>query len=343
MDGLSRCDDRSKRVLDGEIPRPSITVEVARCCVYGDVPMVLRLAALSFPAGETTLAHYLEEIRQFPMLEAQEEFILAKRWREHGDRDAAHKLVTSHLRLAVKIAMGYRGYGLPISEMISEANVGLMQAVKRFEPDRGFRLTTYAMWWIKAAIQEYILRSWSLVKMGTTVNQKKLFFNLRKAKSKISALEEGDLRPDQVKVIAKRLGVTEQDVVDMNRRLGGDASLNAPIRDDGEAGEWMDWLVDNSPNQEHILAENEQSDNRHQALISALGVLNDREKRIFQARRLADDPVTLEDLAAEFGVSRERVRQIEVRAFEKVQKAVKNQIATMEQPAETPELTATMH
>jgi RNA polymerase sigma-32 factor len=231
-----------------------------------------------------------------------------------------------------KIAMGYRGYGLPISEVVSEGNVGLMQAVKRFEPEKGFRLATYAMWWIKAAIQEYILRSWSLVKMGTTANQKKLFFNLRKAKSKISALEEGDLRPDQVKLIAKRLGVTEQDVVDMNRRLGGDASLNAPIRDDGEAGEWMDWLVDNSPSQEHILAENEQSDNRHQALISALGVLNDREKRIFQARRLTDDPVTLEDLAAEFGVSRERVRQIEVRAFEKVQKAVKNQIATMEQP-----------
>jgi RNA polymerase sigma-32 factor len=232
-----------------------------------------------------------------------------------------------------KIAMGYRGYGLPISEVVSEGNVGLMQAVKRFEPEKGFRLATYAMWWIKAAIQEYILRSWSLVKMGTTANQKKLFFNLRKAKSKISALEEGDLRPDQVKLIAKRLGVTEQDVVDMNRRLGGDASLNAPIRDDGEAGEWMDWLVDNSPNQEHILAENEQSDNRHQALISALGVLNDREKRIFEARRLADDPVTLEDLAAEFGVSRERVRQIEVRAFEKVQKAVKNQIATAKQPA----------
>jgi RNA polymerase sigma-32 factor len=232
-----------------------------------------------------------------------------------------------------KIAMGYRGYGLPISEVVSEGNVGLMQAVKRFEPEKGFRLATYAMWWIKAAIQEYILRSWSLVKMGTTANQKKLFFNLRKAKSKISALEEGDLRPDQVKLIAKRLGVTAQDVVDMNRRLGGDASLNAPIRDDGEAGEWMDWLVDNSPNQEHILAENEQSDNRHQALISALGVLNDREKRIFEARRLADDPVTLEDLAAEFGVSRERVRQIEVRAFEKVQKAVKNQIATAKQPA----------
>ena len=276
------------------------------------------------------------------MLEPQQEYMLARSWREHGDREAAHKLVTSHLRLVAKIAMGYRGYGLPISEVVSEGNVGLMQAVKRFEPEKGFRLATYAMWWIKAAIQEYILRSWSLVKMGTTANQKKLFFNLRKAKSKISALEEGDLKPDQVKLIAKRLGVTEQDVVDMNRRLGGDASLNAPIRDDGEAGEWMDWLVDNSPNQENILADNEQSDNRHQALIAALGVLNDREKRIFQARRLADDPITLEDLATEFGVSRERVRQIEVRAFEKVQKAVKSQIATMEQPSET-EASAAMH
>jgi RNA polymerase sigma-32 factor len=292
-----------------------------------------RSAAMPALKAESGLSHYLEEIRRFPMLEPQQEYMLARSWREHGDREAAHQLVTSHLRLVAKIAMGYRGYGLPISEVVSEGNVGLMQAVKRFEPEKGFRLATYAMWWIKAAIQEYILRSWSLVKMGTTANQKKLFFNLRKAKSKISALEEGDLRPDQVKLIAKRLGVTEQDVVDMNRRLGGDASLNAPIRDDGEAGEWMDWLVDNSPNQEHILAENEQSDNRHQALISALGVLNDREKRIFEARRLADDPVTLEDLAAEFGVSRERVRQIEVRAFEKVQKAVKNQIATAKQPA----------
>ena len=226
--------------------------------------------------------------------------------------------------------MGYRGYGLPISEVISEGNVGLMQAVKRFEPEKGFRLATYAMWWIKAAIQEYILRSWSLVKMGTTANQKKLFFNLRKAKSKISALEEGDLRPDQVKLIAKRLGVTEQDVVDMNRRLGGDASLNAPIREDGECGEWQDWLVDDAPSQERILADSEESDNRHKALIGALDVLNERERRIFEARRLADDPITLEDLAAEFGVSRERVRQIEVRAFEKVQKAVKNRIAAME-------------
>ena len=293
--------------------------------------MVLRLAALSFPAGKTTLAHYLEEIRQFPMLEAQEEFMLAKRWRQHGDRDAAHKLVTSHLRLAVKIAMGYRGYGLPISEMISEANVGLMQAVKRFEPDRGFRLTTYAMWWIKAAIQEYILRSWSLVKMGTTVNQKKLFFNLRKAKSSISALEEGDLRPDQVKLIAKRLGVTEQDVVEMNSRLRGDVSLNAPIHEDNDSGEWLDWLVDEAASdQEARMAEDEQTNNRLRALDNALGILNKREQRIFQARRLADRPITLENLAAEFGVSRERVRQIEARAFDKVQKAVKSAMAEME-------------
>jgi RNA polymerase sigma-32 factor len=232
-----------------------------------------------------------------------------------------------------KIAMGYRGYGLPISEVVSEGNVGLMQAVKRFEPDKGFRLATYAMWWIKASIQEYILRSWSLVKMGTTANQKKLFFNLRKAKSKISALDEGDMHPDQVKLIARRLGVTEQDVIDMNRRLGGDASLNAPIRDDGEPGEWQDWLVDTAPNQEAIMAEHEEFDHRRQALTGAISVLNPREKRIFEARRLADEPMTLEDLAAEFGVSRERVRQIEVRAFEKVQSAVKTTIARQEEAA----------
>jgi RNA polymerase sigma-32 factor len=251
-----------------------------------------RTAALPLLTAESGLTHYLEEIRRFPMLEPQDEFMLAKRWREHGDRDAAHKLVTSHLRLVAKIAMGYRGYGLPISEVISEGNVGLMQAVKRFEPDKGFRLATYAMWWIKAAIQEYILRSWSLVKMGTTANQKKLFFNLRKAKSKISALEEGDLRPDQVKLIAKRLGVTEQDVVDMNRRLGGDVSLNAPIRDDGDSGEWQDWLVDEVSDQETRLVEGEESDNRKKALGEALSVLNERERRIFEARRLADDPIT---------------------------------------------------
>jgi RNA polymerase sigma-32 factor len=270
------------------------------------------------------------------MLEPQEEYMLAKSWREHGDRIAAHRLVTSHLRLVAKIAMGYRGYGLPISEVISEGNVGLMQAVKRFEPEKGFRLATYAMWWIKAAIQEYILRSWSLVKMGTTANQKKLFFNLRKAKSKISALEEGDLRPEQVQIIAKRLGVTEQDVVEMNRRLGGDVSLNAPIREDGDSGEWQDWLVDESSSQEARLVASEESDNRRQALGEALGVLNERERRIFEARRLVDEPITLEELADEFGVSRERVRQIEVRAFEKVQKAVKSRVAAMEAP-QTPQ------
>jgi RNA polymerase sigma-32 factor len=289
-------------------------------------------AALPLITAESGLSRYLDEIRRFPMLEPQEEYMLAKRWREHGDRTAAHRLVTSHLRLVAKIAMGYRGYGLPISEVISEGNVGLMQAVKRFEPEKGFRLATYAMWWIKAAIQEYILRSWSLVKMGTTANQKKLFFNLRKAKSRISALDEGDMRPDQVKLIAQRLGVTEQDVIDMNRRLGGDASLNAPIREEGDSGEWQDWLVDDRDNQETTLAEHEQLDNRRAALSDALAVLNDRERRIFEARRLVDEPVTLEDLAGEFGVSRERVRQIEVRAFEKVQKAVKNRVAAMEAP-----------
>jgi RNA polymerase sigma-32 factor len=299
-----------------------------------------RAATLPLISAEGGLTRYLEEIRRFPMLEPQQEYMLAKRWKEHGDRDAAHQLVTSHLRLVAKIAMGYRGYGLPISEVISEGNVGLMQAVKRFEPEKGFRLATYAMWWIKASIQEYILRSWSLVKMGTTANQKKLFFNLRKAKSKISALQEGDLRPDQVGLIAKRLGVTEQDVIDMNRRLGGDASLNAPIRDDGESGEWQDWLADDSDSQESVMAAHEELDNRRKALSSALQVLNDRERRIFEARRLADEPVTLEDLAAEFGVSRERVRQIEVRAFEKVQKAVKNRVAAMETPPAAPQAIA---
>jgi RNA polymerase sigma-32 factor len=292
-----------------------------------------RAAALPTLTAESGLSRYLEEIRRFPMLEPQQEYMLAKSWREHGDRDAAHRLVTSHLRLVAKIAMGYRGYGLPISEVISEGNVGLMQAVKRFEPEKGFRLATYAMWWIKAAIQEYILRSWSLVKMGTTANQKKLFFNLRKAKSRISALEEGDMRPDQVATIARRLGVGEQDVVDMNRRLGGDVSLNAPIRNDGDTGEWQDWLVDDRDNQETTLTESEELDNRRRALSDALSVLNDRERRIFEARRLVDEPITLEELADEFGVSRERVRQIEVRAFEKVQKAVRNRVAAMEQPA----------
>jgi RNA polymerase sigma-32 factor len=291
-----------------------------------------RQASLPAFTADGGLSRYLAEIRRFPMLEPQEEFMLAKSWREHGDRDAAHKLVTSHLRLVAKIAMGYRGYGLPIGEVISEGNVGLMQAVKRFEPDKGFRLATYAMWWIRAAIQEYILRSWSLVKMGTTAAQKRLFFNLRKAKSRISALEEGDLKPDQLKQIATRLGVTEQEVIDMNRRLSGDASLNSPIRTDTESGEWQDWLVDDSESQETILAESEEFDNRREALKSALSVLNDRERRIFEARRLADDPITLEELAAEFGVSRERVRQIEVRAFEKIQQAVMSRVKAMETP-----------
>jgi RNA polymerase sigma-32 factor len=295
--------------------------------------MPARTAAMPFLSAESGLAHYLDGIRRSPMLEPEQEYVLAKNWRENGDRDAAHKLVTSHLRLVAKIAMGYRGYGLPISEVISEGNVGLMKAVKRFEPEKGFRLATYAIWWIKAGIQEYILRSWSLVKLGTTANQKKLFFNLRKAKSKISALEEGDLHSDQVQVIATRLGVAERDVVEMNRRLAGDVSLNAPIRDDGLSGEWQDWLIDDTtPSGETRLAESEEAENRRKALGEALTVLNGRERRIFEARRLADDPITLEDLAAEFNISRERVRQIEVRAFEKVQKAVKSALAAIEVP-----------
>ena len=277
----------------------------------------------SIAGGSVGLSRYLEEIRKFPMLEPGQEYMLAKRWREHNDTEAAHQLITSHLRLVARIAMGYRGYGLPIGEVISEGNVGLMQAVKRFEPDRGFRLATYAMWWIRASIQEYILRSWSLVKMGTTAAQKKLFFNLRRAKSQLQALEEGDLKPENVKKIATKLGVSEQDVVSMNRRLGGDASLNAPVRADSESGEWRDWLVDDTPSQEERLVESEESSRRKNYLTKALATLNERERRIFEARRLADDPVTLEDLSSEFGVSRERIRQIEVRAFEKVQRAVK--------------------
>ncbi len=269
------------------------------------------------------LTRYLEEIRRFPMLEPQEEQQLAKSWRDDGDRDAAHKLVTSHLRLVARIAMGYRGYGLPVGEVVSEGNVGLMQAGKRFDPDKGFRLATYAMWWIRASIQEYILRSWSLVKMGTTAAQKKLFFNLRKMKGQIEALEDGDLRPDQVKKIATKLGVSEEDVISMNRRLSGDSSLNAPVRNDSESGEWLDWLVDDHVDQETKLAESEELDQRRAMLQNAMGNLNDREKRIFEARRLQDTPVTLEELSGEFGVSRERIRQIEVRAFEKVQKSVK--------------------
>jgi RNA polymerase sigma-32 factor len=287
--------------------------------------------AVSLPilAGENGLSRYLDEIRRFPMLQPQEEYMLAKSWREHSDSAAAHRLVTSHLRLVAKIAMGYRGYGLPVGEVISEGNIGLMQAVKRFEPEKGFRLATYAMWWIRASIQEYILRSWSLVKMGTTANQKKLFFNLRKAKSQISAFEEGDLRPENVQAIATKLGVSHQEVIDMNRRLSGDASLNAPLREEGE-GEWQDWLVDQSSSQESLLVESEEADNRRAALSQALGVLNDRERRIFEARRLSDDPITLEDLSTEFGISRERVRQIEVRAFEKVQQAVRDRVARVE-------------
>ncbi|MEO1609009.1 MAG: RNA polymerase sigma factor RpoH [Pseudomonadota bacterium] len=273
--------------------------------------------------GSGGLSYYLEEIRRFPMLEPDEEYMLAKRWQEHDDAEAAQKLVTSHLRLVAKIAMGYRGYGLPIGEVISEGNVGLMQAVKRFEPDKGFRLATYAMWWIRASIQEYILRSWSLVKMGTTAAQKKLFFNLRRTKGQLQALEDGDLKPDQVKTIATRLGVPEEDVVSMNRRLSGDASLNAPLRAENESGEWLDWLVDDTPDQEANYAEQQELDKRRTYLMSAMSNLNDRERRIFEARRLAEEPLTLEDLSEEFGVSRERIRQIEVRAFEKVQKAVR--------------------
>ncbi len=288
--------------------------------------------ALPVSVSDQGIARYLNDIRKLPMLAPEQEYMLAKRWREHNDRDAAHELVTSHLKLVAKIAMGYRGYGLPIGEVISEGNIGLMQAVKRFEPEKGFRLATYAMWWIKASIQEYILRSWSLVKIGTTANQKKLFFNLRRAKSEISALDEGDLRPDQVKKIATDLGVPEDDVVAMNRRLSGDASLNAQVREEDGASEWQDWLVDDTDSQETFLMETEERQNRHHALKDALNVLNDRERRIFIARRLEDDPITLEALSEEFGISRERVRQIEVRAFEKIQEAVQQNIAAISAP-----------
>jgi RNA polymerase sigma-32 factor len=275
-------------------------------------------------SSESNLSRYLQEIRRFPMLAPEEEYMLGKSWREHGDIDAAHKLVTSHLRLVAKIAMGYRGYGLPLSELISEGNVGMMQAVKRFEPDRGFRLATYAMWWIRAAIQEYILHSWSLVKMGTTAAQKKLFFNLRKLKGQMRAIDEGDLSPEQVNKIATTLDVPEADVISMNRRLGSpDHSLNAPLRQDCD-GEWQDWLVDESDNQEIRLAESEELGKRKHLLNDAMGALNDRERRILTARRLQDEPITLEDLSQEYGISRERVRQIEVRAFEKLQKSIKN-------------------
>jgi len=282
---------------------------------------------------ESGIDRHFKEIQRFPMLNPQEEYKLAKRWRRDGDRDAADRLVISHLRLVAKIARGYGGYGLPLADLISEGHVGLMQAVERFEPERGFRFSTYAVWWIKAAIQGYILRSWSLVKMGTSANHRKLFFNLRKAKSRISALDEGDMRPDQVKLIAKRLGVTEQDVVDMNRRLGGDASLNDPIREESDSTEWQDWLVGDSPNQETMLAASEEFDNRRRALSVALGALKPRARRILEGRRLGEDPMTLAELANEFGVSRERVRQIEARAFEEVKK-IMNRVATIETPTE---------
>ena len=273
-------------------------------------------------SAEGGLSRYLQEIRKFPMLEPDEEFMLAKRYKEHGDPGAAQKLITSHLRLVAKIAMGYRGYGLPISEVISEGNVGLMHAVKRFEPDKGFRLATYAMWWIRAAIQEYVLRSWSLVKIGTTAAQKRLFFNLRKIKGQIAALEDGNLHPDQIRQIATTLSVSEADVVSMNQRLSGDASLNAPMRADEGTSEWQDWLVDDTPDQETMLGNSQEYNERMALLGNAMEDLNDREKAIFQARRLRDQPATLEELAQEYSVSRERIRQIEVRAFEKVQDAV---------------------
>ena len=282
------------------------------------------LSSVPVISSESNLSRYLQEIRKFPMLAAEEEYMLAKSWQEHENSEAAHKLVTSHLRLVAKIAMGYRGYGLPLSELISEGNVGMMQAVKRFDPDRGFRLATYAMWWIRAAIQEYILHSWSLVKMGTTAAQKKLFFNLRRLKGQMQAIEEGDMSPEQVRHIATTLEVPEQDVVNMNRRLSApDHSLNAPLRADSE-GEWQDWLVDETANQEISLAESEELGKRRKLLAHAMEGLNERERHILVERRLRDNPTTLEDLSQKYGISRERVRQIEVRAFEKLQKAIKN-------------------
>ncbi|MFD0915290.1 RNA polymerase sigma factor RpoH [Pseudahrensia aquimaris] len=284
-------------------------------------------------ASANGMQRYMEEIRKFPMLTPDEEYMLGKRFAEHDDTEAAHKLVTSHLRLVAKIAMGYRGYGLPMSEVISEGNVGLMQAVKKFDPERGFRLATYAMWWIKASIQEYVLRSWSLVKMGTTANQKRLFFNLRKLKGKMKALEDGDLTHDHTQKIAKTLGVSEEEVRSMNQRLSGDASLNAPIRAaEGESGQWQDWLVDESENQEDMLVKQDELEARREMLGDAMEVLNEREQRIFTARRLSEDPLTLEQLSGEFDISRERVRQIEVRAFEKVQKAMLNAAKELAKP-----------
>ena len=293
-------------------------------------------ATTNIPAIANTedgLSRYLSEIRKFPMLKPDEEYMLAKSYAEHDDRNAAHNLVTSHLRLVAKVAMGYRGYGLPVGEVISEGNVGLMQAVKKFDPEKGFRLATYAMWWIRASIQEYILRSWSLVKMGTTAAQKRLFFNLRKVKGQISALDDGTLKAQDVKTIADRLNVTEDEVISMNTRLGGDSSLNAPMRMGEEgSGQWQDWLVDDSESQESMLIDDEESDNRSMLLKEALDVLNERERRIFEARRLSEDPLTLEALSGEFGVSRERIRQIEVRAFEKVQAAVVKASRVLEAP-----------
>ncbi|MCX7279981.1 MAG: RNA polymerase sigma factor RpoH [Alphaproteobacteria bacterium] len=284
-------------------------------------------------SGEGGLSRYLTEIRKFPLLTPEDEYMFAKRWKEHEDPEAARRLVTSHLRLVAKIAMGYRGYGLPVSEIVSEGNVGLMQAVKRFDPDRGFRLATYAMWWIRASIQEYVLRSWSMVKMGTTAAQKKLFFNLRKAKNNIGAIEEGDLTPEHLATLSDQLGVTATEVTDMNRRLsGGDASLNAPLRSDGES-EWQDWLADDTADQETLLAEREEMGNRHALLTGAMKDLTDRERDIIQARRLKDEPATLEELSQKYGVSRERVRQIEVRAFEKLQRGMKAAMNTAALPA----------
>ena len=293
--------------------------------------MASNIAVMPKISVEGNLSRYLEEIQKFPMLKASEEYMLARNWRENDDTAAAHKLVTSHLRLVAKIAMGYRGYGLPVAELISEGNIGMMQAVKRFDPERGFRLATYAMWWIKAAIQEYILRSWSLVKIGTTAGQKKLFFNLRRVKGQIQAIDDGDLRPEQVTEIATQLDVSEAEVISMNQRMAGnDRSLNVPLSRDGEgSGEWQDWLEDDGEDQETTFAEHEEFSARKSLMMTAMKDLNEREQRILQARRLAEPPLTLEDLASEFGVSRERIRQIEVRAFEKLQKAVRDQATAM--------------
>jgi RNA polymerase sigma-32 factor len=298
--------------------------------VKGEVMSSRGLPALS---GEAGLSRYLTEIRKFPLLTPEDEYMYAKAWKEHEDPEAARKLVTSHLRLVAKIAMGYRGYGLPVSEIVSEGNVGLMQAVKRFDPDKGFRLATYAMWWIRASIQEYVLRSWSMVKMGTTAAQKKLFFNLRKAKNNIGAIEEGDLTPDHTATLADQLGVTETEVTEMNRRLsGGDASLNAPLRSESES-EWQDWLADDTADQETRLAERQEMGDRHELLVNAMKDLTDRERDIIQARRLQDEPATLEELSQKYGVSRERVRQIEVRAFEKLQRGMQAAMTTAALPA----------